>query len=109
MWRKLLFCNKFKKIYFSCINSAFSSCPDNYPYKYNRNGIIYCLTTCDDTNIPFFDNNKKITFLYIEGKEFTDQKPDSIYYIDEKEKKWVNGCLTSNSGPSHDGLKCVQK
>ena len=98
-----------KKNYFSCINSEFSSCPDNYPYKYNSNGINYCLTTCDDTNIPFFDNNKKITYLYIEGKQCTDQQPISNYYIDEKEKKWVNGCLTSNSGPFHDGLKCVQK
>ena len=97
--------------YFHCEQTALESCPDNYPFKFTNNGYTYCLITCEDTNIPFFNNIK--TYLYIENKECLNVRPtvegtNPNYYIDEKGKQWVTNCLNANSGPFHDGEKCVE-
>ena len=98
--------------YYSCKSEELSSCPEDYPYKYTASdGKNYCLSSCDDTNIAFLGRIK--TYLYIEQKICTnirpsnDQSPDTRYYIDEKGKKWVTDCSLANSGPFHDGEKCV--
>lgn len=112
-------CNSFflidtKKNYYECKNEEFINCPNDYPYKYENNGKIFCLSSCEDTNTYFFDN--KQTYLHLENKECTNIQPTSDsegnsvkYYIDEKSKKWVVDCKNVESGPFHESNKCVDR
>ena len=99
--------------YYSC-KSGFSNCPEDYPYKYtDENQNNYCLTSCEDTNIPFLGRIKTYLYLYNGQKICTNIRPSNDqssltnYYIDEKGKKWVIDCLSADSGPFHEGEKCV--
>ena len=97
--------------YYSC-KSGFSGCPEDYPYKYtDDHENNYCLTSCEDTIIPFLGGIQ--TYLYIsnEQKICTNISPSTDqstvqYYIDKKGKKWVTDCLSADSGPFYDGEEC---
>ena len=79
-------------------------CPSEFPLKYNKNEKIYCLKSCEDTNIPFFDN--KITYLYSENNECIDISNTDLYKI-EKEKRFVSDCSKEAYWPYHIGKNCV--
>ena len=97
-----------KSNYYHCENEVQQNCPNGYPYKFTNNGNTYCLATCDDTNIPFFGNNKAKTYLYFKNKECLKFEENSEYYLDQNGNQLVDDCLVAKSGPFHEGKKCVE-
>ena len=80
---------------FQCIEITTDNqpCPNEFPNKFSKNSKTYCLTSCEDTNIKFFDNI--ITYLYSENEhnECIDISNTELFMI-EKEKRLVSDCST---------------
>ena len=98
---------------FKCIKSDIDTnppCPNDYPYQFQRDSKMYCLKTCNDTQIPFFDNIK--SYSYIENIDGGGTKKKCLVsttgkYIIEKEKRLVDDCSLEIYWPFHEGQKCV--
>ena len=85
-----------------------TSCPQDYPFKYIKNEIIYCLLSCDDTDITFLNNTK--TFLNIRGNQCLEVNDENNgkYFKNEEEKRYIQDCLLDITGPFHYNKKCVK-
>ena len=91
---------------FQCIqDNQNPSCPGEFPYKYSSNQKTYCLKTCSDTNITFFDN--VVSYLYTKNNECKDISKLNGLFLIEKEKKIVDDCSEDKYYPYYDGNKCV--
>ena len=92
-----------------CVQSETQSieCPEEFQYKYIVNMKTYCLKTCADTNIEFFDN--VVSYLYTKNKECIDtsQLNTLHLYMIEKEKRIVDDWSEEIYIPFYDGNKCV--
>ena len=90
------------------ICSGSNSCDNNYPNKYTKNEVNYCLKTCQDSNIDLLGNDRDETYLL---EDSSDECSPIIpgYYLDELSLKLIKDCTKSISGPYNNGRSCKTK
>ena len=103
---------------YSCLDSS-TTCPSDYPYKYESCEKTYCLKSCADTTNNYFSKNNtvttNITYIFENNsnsqivKTCVSENPgtDKPYYIDLKALKWVDDCKKATSGPYHNDTYCL--